>query len=195
MEIHVNDVLRPEIDKYQEIWGHEAYHRYSPGQENVKRFMEVVHPSSLSRVIDLGCGAGLAGIELRDEFHMMVHWLDIVGHDELNEKVDKRRFIKSALWQDWPSPARIFDWGFCCDVLEHVPTEYTMLSIANILRGCLHAWLQIAFVPDSMGQLINKPLHLTVQPFTWWRDRIASLGKLTDARDLGQQGLFVVERY
>jgi hypothetical protein len=33
-----------------------------------------------------------------------------------------------------------------------------------------------------------------VQSFAWWRDRIATLGTLTEARDLCGTGLYVVHR-
>jgi hypothetical protein len=47
---------------------------------------------------------------------------------------------------------------------------------------------------DGYGKFIGKPLHLTVQAFAWWRDRIATLGNLIEARDLCGTGLYVVQR-
>ena len=88
-----------------------------------------------------------------------------------------------------------FDYGFCCDVMEHIPTEYTMLVIDRIMSSCRTAWFQIALVPDQFGVTIGQTLHLSVQPFTWWLDHLrGGIGRVTDARDLCGQALFVVEK-
>jgi len=193
--LHVNDVLKPERDKYAEIWSHPEYREYSPGKENVARFLSVMEPTLGSTLVDIGCGAGEAGLALAER-GMRVSWLDLTDA-ALNPQVDRKRFTQAAIW-DWRwtrGPHSLgWDYGFCCDVLEHVPTEFTMLSLDRITRACRTSWLQIAHEPDAFGALIGQPLHLTVQPFDWWRDRIALFGELIDARDLQGIGLFVVKR-
>ena len=68
-----------------------------------------------------------------------------------------------------------------CDVMEHMPPEYVMLVLDRIISACRMTWFTISFVPDEFGQAIDQSLHLTVQPFTWWREHLASLAHLHDA--------------
>lgn len=192
MSLHVSDVMVPERAKYREIWDTSEYQEsWSPGLENVAHFMAVLRPKAGETLVDIGCGAGRAGLDFR-KHGLQVMWTDLVN--VLDPEVPKSRFIECPIWDcAWHRPHG-FDYGFCCDVMEHVPTEYTMLTIDRIARSCRTTWFVIHFEPDVMGQLIGKPLHLTVQPFTWWRDRIASLGNLVDARDLCGRGLFITKR-
>jgi hypothetical protein len=191
--LHVVDGAAQERAKYAEIWGFEEYHKYSPGLVNVDRFMAVCKPPSGSSLIDIGCGSGKAGIEFQNK-GMAVHWLDITDAG-LDHSVNRTRFIEEPLWSENWACARPMGWdyGFCCDVLEHIPTEYTMLVLDRILSSCRTAWLQIALRPDEFGKMIGEPLHLTVRPYSWWLIRLATLGKVIDARDLCGNGLFVVE--
>jgi hypothetical protein len=110
----------------------------------------------------------------------------------LHDDVPRDRFICDALWSRWDSLG--YDYGFCCDVMEHIPPEYTMLVAERILSACDVAWMQIALQPDEFGAAIGKTLHLTVQPFKWWRDRLRLLGNVIEARDLCSTALFVVTR-
>ena len=190
--IHVHDVLAEERAKYDEVWSLPGYHAFSPGMENVKRFMTVLKPAKGSTVVDIGCGSGAAGLAFEAR-GMRASWVDLTDA-ALDAAVDRRRFTECAIWDArWTTRRPLgWDYGFCCDVLEHVPTEFTMLAVERIIRACRTSWLQIALEPDSFGQMIGQPLHLTVQPFEWWRDRIAALGRLVEARDLCGVGLFVV---
>ena len=85
-------------------------------------------------------------------------------------------------------------YGYCCDVMEHIPTEFTMLVVRNLLDVCRTVWFQIAFAHDAFGAFVGEPLHLTVQTYQWWHDRIGSVGQIIEARDLCGTGLFVVTR-
>lgn len=194
MTIHVADGAAQERAKYAEIWSLDEYREaHSPGLENVDRFMKVMDPAQGSSIIDIGCGSGGAGLEFQKR-DLRTWWMDITPAG-LVEEVDRSRFIEAPLWAPvWGSEASHWDYGFCCDVLEHLPPEYSMLCVDRILKHCGKAWLQICFLPDEFGKIIGEPLHLTVHPFSWWLVRLATLGKITEARDLCGQGLFVVER-
>jgi hypothetical protein len=88
-----------------------------------------------------------------------------------------------------------YDYAYCCDVMEHIPTEYVMATLQNIMATCTEgAFFYICLVPDGFGALIGKPLHLTVRPFMWWRDKLAELGEVVDARDLIMNGMYYVKR-
>ena len=200
--IHVADGAAQERAKYAEIWSTvPEYRKYSPGLENVERFMSVLEPKVGSTVIDIGCGTGGAGLSLQNDHGLKSWWLDITDA-ALDPGIERSRFIESPLWApDWSvkhsGPLQVerrWDYGFCCDVLEHIPTEYAMLTVDRILASCQTAWLQICLVPDEFGKKIGEPLHLTVKPFSWWLVRLATLGTVIDARDLCGNGLYVVTR-
>lgn len=194
---HVTDVTKQEADKYSEIWSHPDYQvATSPGLANVERFMSVMKPAVGSTIVDIGCGAGVAGMEFQ-KAGMRVHWLDITDAG-LIPAVDRSLFLQYALWDPrWPHRGRSMGWdyGFCCDVLEHIPPEYTMLCIDRMMRRCRTVWLQIALRPDVYGpKLLGEPLHLSVYSFDWWKVRIATIAKIVDARDLIDDGLYILEQ-
>lgn len=192
MTLHVADAALAEREKYAEIWQLKEYREaHSPGLENVDRFTKVLLPKP-GRVIDIGCGSGKAGLELQRR-GFMSSYIDITDAG-LDAEVPRHRFIEAPLWSNWRVASR-FNYGFCCDVLEHIPPEYSMLVCDRILHNCDTAWLQISNRYDEFGPaLLGQPLHLTVQPFAWWRDRLASIGTIVDARDLCGASLFVVTR-
>ncbi len=200
--IHVADGAAQERDKYAEIWTFDEYRKAnSPGLINVDRFMSVMKPKTGSSLIDIGCGSGRAGLEFQRR-GLDVSWLDLTAAG-LDPEVERSRFKEAPLWADWEMEFGSFfadlerphfDYGFCCDVMEHIPPEYTMLALHRIITACSTTWLQIALRPDEFGKLIGEPLHLTVRPFSWWLVRLATLGKVIEARDLCGDGLFVVTR-
>lgn len=193
MSLHVVDALAQERAKYEEIWSIPEYKAYSPGMENVERFIEVLDPRPCSSILDAGCGTGVAGLEFESR-GFLVGWLDITDAG-LDERVDRSRFHLSALWDVGVSHQYIrWDYGFCCDVMEHIPVEFTMLVAARLLDACRTVWFQIAYKPDAFGRVIGQPLHLTVMPHQWWLVRLSQVGKVVDARDLCGVGMFVLEQ-
>jgi hypothetical protein len=78
--------------------------------------------------------------------------------------------------------------GFCCDVLEHIPEEDIDTVLKNILGHSKFVFFQISCVEDHFG---NHPyikadneelhLHLTVQPYAWWLNKFAELGCVVHA--------------
>jgi hypothetical protein len=191
--LHLHDTTADERAKYSEIWETPDYKKYSPGLENVERFIKVLEPYAGASLIDIGCGAGVAGLQF-EKLMFDVTWLDLTDAG-LHEDVDRHKFIEAPIWSsNWGNNQDGWTYGFCCDVLEHIPTEYTMLTIDKIVSSCATSWIQIALTPDVFGQAIGKPLHLTVQSYKWWLDRIATIGNVIDARDLCGLGLYVVRQ-
>lgn len=198
------NLVEAERAKYETVWAFEDYKKYSPGMENVARFLKIVQPEPREWIIDIGCGTGGAGLEL-EKAGLETHWLDITDA-ALDPAVKREKFIQKPIWGDWSFPrshsisksASIFStgwhYGFCCDVLEHIPPEYVMLCLDRITENCGTSWLQVCNLPDNFGKLVGQPLHLTVQPFVWWRERLKEMGTLVEARDLCGTSLFVVER-
>lgn len=86
-----------------------------------------------------------------------------------------------------------FDWVIASDVLEHVPPEFTMLAVYRLAQVARRGvFLTISHLPDAFGVWVGTPLHLTVQPFAWWRDRLREVGEVVEARDLIGQGVFLL---
>lgn len=182
------NIVEAERDKYTQIWDEvPEYRDYSPGLENFPRFMSIVQPKSNETLIDLGCGTGEGGLAFR-EMGLDVAWLDITDAG-LHVCVPREKFTQATLWA---MPRKSFNYGFCCDVMEHIPPEFTMLVLDRITTMCRVSWFSISFLPDEFGKAIDQTLHLTVQPFNWWLDRLRMFGIVTEARDLCGVGVFVV---
>ena len=79
-------------------------------------------------------------------------------------------------------------------MLEHIPTEYVALSIFRMLQACPEIFFSIGLDYDTYGALIKDQLHLTVKPYVWWREFLKEFGELKDARDLGTNGIFWLNR-
>jgi hypothetical protein len=83
---------------------------------------------------------------------------------------------------------------YCTDVLEHIPTQFTMLAVEQMLRVARRGvFVAVSVVPDTFGVWAGKALHQTVQSYTWWKDSLSEIGLVTDARDLLHAGTFYVE--
>jgi len=190
--MYVQDGNRAEREKYNKIWTVPEYCNFSPGLRNVERFMKVIDPKPESTLVDVGCGGGVAGLEF-EKLGLRVWYLDLVCN-QLKPEIDKKRFIESPIWGDWkfPHSGQKWEYGFCCDVMEHIPPEYTMLCLDRIIKNCRVSWFQISLIPEGMGSAIGETLHLTVKPFDWWLMKFGTLGKILDARDLLNAGLYVV---
>jgi 2-polyprenyl-3-methyl-5-hydroxy-6-metoxy-1,4-benzoquinol methylase len=191
----IDKVALSERDKYDAIWQHDVYKEVSPGMDCVEHFMRIMSPTKGDTLIDIGCGEGIAGLEFQQR-GLRVWWLDITDA-ALREDVNRKWFLHMPVWsrefnrRKFPTP---IDFGFCCDVLEHVPTEYVMLAVHRIISVCSRAWLQVAFLPETHGRMIGKTLHMTVRPYSWWLEHIGAVCKIDEARDICGRGVFMVSR-
>lgn len=185
------NTLEKEIEKYEAIWSLPAYHEVSPGEKYAAVFEEVVEDKSCA-VIDIGCGAGAGGKALQELGYRDMTFLDLVRVSE-----DTTPFIHTPIWRDWQvpkvGPGKRWDWGYCCDVLEHIPPEYSALSIHRIRENCSNAFLSIGLTPDHFGKVIRDELHLNVKPFRWWKELLSEFGEVLDARDQLETGVYVVK--
>lgn len=154
-------VARSEQAKYRKMWDRPEYRIWSPGEDSAAEAMEAFGHSS---VIDFGCGEGRA----LDRFlaaGMVAFGVDLVA---LHEAA-----IEACLW-DLPDSLEPASWGFCADVMEHLPEDKVDAVLENIAakvrKGC---YFRISTVPDCMGRLIGETLHLTVKSSSWWAVQIA----------------------
>lgn len=184
-------IIEREKETYQDMWAVGSYADHSPGEMYLPVFLDMIHyQRSESSVLDAGCGSGKGMIALEKAGFEYIVGYDLT-RDGLIPEAQRFDVIEGCLWEDLPIGH--FDYIFCCDVLEHIPTQYTMLVIAQLLKHVRQsAFFSISFQPDVMGAWVGKTLHQTVQPFIWWRDSLAAVGNLIESRDMLHSGCFLV---
>ena len=98
--------------------------------------------------------------------------MDIAANALSEDLADKVEFHRCALW-DLPEQITA-DFGFCSDVMEHIPpfkVHDTLRAIRRSVRGPV--FFDISLQKDRGGLKVGKVLHLTVKPQDWWRDVLA----------------------
>ena len=182
------DTLERETDRYEElINGMPEYLQNSPGETYADLFMEISGAVPGDTVLDAGCCSGKGGLALKG-CGLDVTLMDITKVGVVPE-AQVFPFRQSALWEP---TEEMWDWVYCTDVMEHLPTEYVMLSLTQLLlRARKGVFFSISLQPDQFGMFIGQPLHLTVQPYAWWRDRLKELTTLTESRDFLNTGIYL----
>ena len=175
-----------EKEKYQLMWQLDTYRISSPGERIADTYLKMAEPEG--RIIDFGCGTGRAGIKF------VKHGLRTLLIDFTDNCRDEEAqcipFLQWDLTEPIPAGA---DHGFCTDVMEHIPTEDVETVIANIMNAAGKVFFQISTIDDSLGEMINEPLHLTVKPHAWWKSLFEKLGYIIGwDSDLGTASLFYI---
>jgi len=161
----------PERNKYQLMWQYDEYRKHSPGELAAETAMDLLQPDSM--VIDFGCGTGRAGIAMR-RLGLDVLLIDFADNCRDDEALGLP-FLQWDLTQ--PIPARA-NWGFCCDVLEHIPTHLVEQTVRNIMDAARTVFIQIGTEDAHFGG--EYELHLTQRPHDWWREVFLRLGYLIE---------------
>lgn len=179
-----------ERQKYESMWEFDKYRAYAPGEDVAPIFMLAC--PDLGTVIDFGAGTGRGALKLYESGYQ-VSMLDFAENcldSQVREKLSENfTFRQADLTKEIPISA---EYGFCTDVLEHIPTEDVDTVLGNICNSVTKAFFQISTVPDHCGKLIGHPLHLTVQPFSWWYDKISQYSEIRWSQDQGDTVLFYV---
>lgn len=152
-----------EQQKYQYMWQFDIYRQCSPGERVVDFFIETFKPEGM--VIDFGCGTGRAALRMREK-GLNVFLIDFADNCR-DEEAQSLPFIQWDLTSPIPQSA---EYGFCTDVMEHIPPEDVEFVIKNIMNAATHVFFQISTVDDDMGEAIGEPLHLTVKNHSWWKE-------------------------
>lgn len=185
-------LLAAERALYQDIWTSvEDYAAHAPGEMYLPIFLSLVGEPNGVTVLDAGTGSGKGALALvRAGFDVRLCDVTDAG---LVDDATALPFTNACLWHDLSAIGPV-EYVYCTDVLEHVPPQFTMLAIRNLLaianRG---VFLTVSLVPDNFGVWAGKSLHQSVFPFTWWRDSLAEIGTVVDARDLVNNAVFLVE--
>jgi hypothetical protein len=172
----MDDLATLEREKYLAVWERGEYRRISPGMLERERAFKVCEMRAGQSLIDFGSGPARATKWFEEQ------GLNVIGVDIApNAKETDVSVIEACLW-DLPEYVPPADYGYSCDVLEHIPTE----KVDDVLGGIAGrvkraAYFRIATRPDRMGpKLLNKPLHLTVKSGEWWRRRVEEHFPLVD---------------
>lgn len=163
------DLLEREEAKYRAVWEDPSYRVSSPGERYFAHALDWMQPAPGSSVTDWGCGTGRVGAQLFVRGHT-VRLVDIAP----NAYRGDLPFVEACLW-DLPIDLGPTDYGFCADVMEHIPPEHVDAVLRGIAqRTRLSCYFQIALF-DDIHFTSHGPLHLSVFPETWWMDKINAI--------------------
>ncbi len=161
-----------ERTKYEKVWRDPRYRKTSPGEEAAQTFLQQAKPLADSTCIDFGCGTGRGGLIISLFGNMIVTLLDFaenaLDEDVMNATVTQPHrisWLQADLNENIPIATA---YGFCVDVMEHIPPGEVDQVLGNILCSANHVFFQIACADDIMGEHIDETLHLSVHTYEWW---------------------------
>lgn len=184
-----NTPALPEDEKYRLMWANPEYRLIAPGEQVAATFVKVCRPEG--RVIDFGCGTGRGALAIERLTECELLLVDFTTNSR-DPEAERMKFMQADLTKPIPAKA---NYGFCTDVMEHIPPDDVEKVIANVMASAPKTFFQISLVPDSMGALIGHPLHLSVHPFGWWAEVFTRLGcRIEWSEDKGDTALFYITR-
>lgn len=197
-------LIATERETYEQMWAVDAYAEHSPGEGLVSIFADMVsrhgpptyeYPAlgavAPVRVLDAGAGSGKGSIALASAGYA-VTMCDLTPAGLVDE-ARGMPFYEVSLWDNVAATTGRHDYVYCCDVMEHIPPTFAMLVVSRLLEASRYGvFLSISLVPDAFGAYVGHPLHQTVQSFVQWREQLAALGTVCEARDLLTSGVYFV---
>ena len=182
-----------ERDKYEKLWGeHKQYRAIAPGEQLADHFLAIAKPLPHQVTYDFGCGTGRGAARIAKRCRVV--GFDFAENCRDESVKDAFEFRRHDLTR--PIEGEIADFGYCTDVLEHIPPADVPTVLKNIVTAARRVYLNISTVEDRLGALIGEPLHLTVQPMDWWRKQLEGLGcKVHESQDLGSSCIFWCTAY
>lgn len=170
----------PEREKYRKLWQNPDYRIVSPGEQVAQLFLHRARPPSNAEIIDFGAGTGRGALMLALFGKLKVKMLDFAENcldEEVAQACETQKERISFRVHDLTKPIReVAPYGYCCDVMEHIPTVDVPKVLRNILASAQHVFFCISIVDDLMGASIGETLHLTVKPMEWWEQAIKEVG-------------------
>lgn len=188
----MDDVALIEREKYLQVWQRPEYRKVSPGMIEVERAWTVCGMSGWGEsLIDFGSGP------MRATKWFMERGMRVLGIDFAPNASEHRdvAYMEACLWS-LPSDILPVDYGYCCDVMEHIPEQHVASVLNNIARLTRKAaYFRIATRPDRLGpKLIGAPLHVTIQSGEWWRRQIEQFFPLVDIVEMTDRDIMILAR-
>jgi len=196
----VEPVLKTsEQRKYEKMWENPAYRAISPGEQMAATFLEQAHPMKDSTCIDLGCGTGRGGLMISLLGNMIVTLADFAENaldpEVKNATVTQSHrisWLQTDLTQPIPMTAA---YGYCADVMEHIPPEQVDTVLHNIFRSAAHVFFQISGGEDNCGAMEDEELHLTVESYEWWTKKLRDHNAIIHWSRTAEEGVEPGEEY
>jgi hypothetical protein len=163
----LNDTVeKKETHKYNQMWNIDNYRKVAPGEFMVENAIEKLGLTTDDKIIDFGVGTGRGAKKFQDK------GFSITGVDLSINCLDKDVNVPLCIASLWNLPENLTcDYGYCTDVMEHIPTDKVEDVILGISKACKKGvYFQICLTEDHMGAYIDDHLHLTVKPSEWWVD-------------------------
>lgn len=180
-----------EQSKYERMWEFDQYRRYAPGEKLVPNAIRHLGAVAGESFIDFGCGTG------RPAHHLAERGFKVTAIDFADNCLDKGigdnfEFIQCCLWK---LPDIHADWGFCTDVMEHIPPEYADDTLMEIARTTSKGvFFQINCTKDGCGKLIGERLHLNIMPPREWIELLGAFWRDVHAVSIQTNNLVAVCR-
>jgi hypothetical protein len=181
--VNTGDLIDPERgatpiserEKYMRMWAHPEYRVVAPGEHIAVEFLAQARPAKGATVIDFGAGTGRGALMLALMGGVQVELLDFADNcldDEVRQALETQPHALRFTLQDLTKPIpKAAQYGFCTDVMEHIPPADVDVVLSNILKSAQHVFFQISCVDDVCGKLIGAPLHLSVHNYAWWAEK------------------------
>jgi len=178
-----------EEQKYRSMWALKEYRYVSPGEHIAPLFVEMSGITQSDSCIDFGAGTGRGGNRVVQLSGCDMTLADFAENclDADQKLTDRFRFVKVDLTK--PMELRA-DYGFCCDVMEHIPPDDVDNVIKNITDCVDKVFFQISLIPDVCGEMIGEELHLSVHPYEWWINKLNEFGEITHSIDHGDSAVY-----
>ena len=159
------------------VWQDDDYRKYSPGETQVDSFLEMAEPSFGCTIIDWGCGTGRASRSLYNKgFDVtMLDFAPSCLDDAVRELAQDNDFLRFEEHDITKKTKFTSQYGFCVDVLEHLPEDKIDETLEIILAASKQVFFQISTAEDAFGKAeeIDHPLHLTIHDYQWWLEKFA----------------------
>jgi hypothetical protein len=173
---------------YQLMWMFPDYGDRSPGARVADFYLEKFNPQGT--IIDFGSGSGRASIRFEERGRDPI-LVDFADNCRIKE-AEHLPFLVHDLADEIPLNETF---GFCADVMEHVPTDQVDIVIKNIMSAAEKVFFQISTSDCNWGQRIGVNLHITIKPHQWWLDLFERLGfTVSFDQDIVAASVFYVER-
>lgn len=187
----MDDIALAERAKYLAVWQRPEYRKVSPGMLECERAYLICGMKPGETLVDFGAGPCRAAKWFMDR-GLRVLAIDFAPNAREHADVP---FVEACLWEI-PDAVEAADYGFCTDVMEHIPEAKVPVVLANIAMLTKRAaYFRIATRPDKMGpKLLGRPLHMTVRDGEWWRRQVEAHFPIVDVIEMTDRDVMLLAR-